>query len=674
MRSQLTDIYHLDYSIFRRTKNVRNRRGNPGKTKKLYYKDLVCAFDIETSKDEEIEQAWMYIWQFQIDEFYTVIGRTWEEFQLMLSRIREQLYGNTIVIYVHNLSYEFTFLKGIFNFTEDQVFCTDERKVLKVDLLGFEFRCSYLLTNMSLKEFCKRYGKTRKESGDRFNYDAIRYPWTPLRRKQRKYCIADVVGLVQAIKGYLVATETTLYTISLTSTGFVRVPAKREMKKFNHQQLMLMLPDAKLLKYQLWMIRGGNTHSNRFYTGFVIKNKTDNHDISSSYPAELVLNPKPMTEWYEWTDPRSLSVDHLLDLIQEQYALTIHLSIWGLKFRHPLEGFPYIPRHKCKNLTNVILDNGRVISADYLETCINDQDFRIILNQYDFDAVEIHHLFSSGYKPLPSFLTDYIMALYRQKTELKGVDPLLYQLAKARINAIYGMMVQSSQFRDPIKFIDGSFVPVHYELEELVRKHNRKAFLSFSWGCWTTSGARLTLQRGLDAAAAQQKWPYYCDTDSIKGPEGIDLSALNAEILKKAEKAGAYADDVNGVRHYMGIFEKEDPYDEFITLGAKKYGFMKGGKLGITIAGVDKKKGAEELAKSGGLRNFKEGFVFRLAGGVEAVYNDHVDTVIEREGRQLRITDNVMLRDSTYTLGVTEDYQRILDNPIFWTDAAHLFD
>ena len=56
-------------------------------------------------------------------------------------------------MYVHNLAYEFQFLRDICTFKE--VFARTPRKPIKcyADNLGIEFRCSYLLTNQSLKDF-----------------------------------------------------------------------------------------------------------------------------------------------------------------------------------------------------------------------------------------------------------------------------------------------------------------------------------------------------------------------------------------------------------------------------------------------------------------------------------------------------------------------------------------
>ena len=76
-----------------------------------------------------------------------------------------------------------------------------------------------------------------------------------------------------------------------------------------------------------------------------------------------------------------------------------------------------------------------------------------------------------------------------------------------------------------------------------------------------------------------------------------------------------------------------------------------------------KKKGGEELEAHGGITAFHEGFTFEEAGGLEAVYNDiPLGEYIEyqAEGRTLRITSNVYLRHSTYTLGLAADYKRLL--------------
>ena len=78
-----------------------------GKRKeKRTYLDCICAFDIETSTDKALNLNYMYIWQFQIDDMFTIIGRRWYEFTDMMQKISEYLDDLTLVVYVHNLSYQ----------------------------------------------------------------------------------------------------------------------------------------------------------------------------------------------------------------------------------------------------------------------------------------------------------------------------------------------------------------------------------------------------------------------------------------------------------------------------------------------------------------------------------------------------------------------------------------
>ena len=51
----------------------------------------MCAFDIETTALKRIRQSIMYIWQLQIGFDITIIGRTWDEFLDVSSRIKDAL-------------------------------------------------------------------------------------------------------------------------------------------------------------------------------------------------------------------------------------------------------------------------------------------------------------------------------------------------------------------------------------------------------------------------------------------------------------------------------------------------------------------------------------------------------------------------------------------------------
>ena len=130
----------------------KRKKGNQSTSQKYYYKDIITAFDIETTYIKEIDNSVMYIWQWQLGDNCTVVGRTWYEFKRFINTLMDHLdKDEKLVVYVHNLFFEFQFLSGILEFLPDDVFAVERRKVLKATYKGkIEFRCSYLQTNMSL--------------------------------------------------------------------------------------------------------------------------------------------------------------------------------------------------------------------------------------------------------------------------------------------------------------------------------------------------------------------------------------------------------------------------------------------------------------------------------------------------------------------------------------------
>ena len=54
----------VDYSIIEKTELLPRKKGGKKSDNKWWYKDLVCAFDIETTYLEEIDRGIMYLWQF----------------------------------------------------------------------------------------------------------------------------------------------------------------------------------------------------------------------------------------------------------------------------------------------------------------------------------------------------------------------------------------------------------------------------------------------------------------------------------------------------------------------------------------------------------------------------------------------------------------------------------
>lgn len=638
-------------------------RGNPRTRKKVYYKDVICAFDIETTRLADIEQSIMYIWMLHIHNHVTIIGRTWEELKNLFLQIREELQDNTLCIFVHNLSYEFQFLRAIYDFLPEEVFAVDSRKVLRCSMFDnkIEFRCSYLHTNMSLAEYTNKMDVEHKKlDGEEFDYTKERYPWTPLTEKEITYCIHDVVGLCEALEKEMSIDGDNLYTLPLTSTGYVRRDAKKAMRQIHPAFVKNQLPDIQTYEMLREAFRGGDTHANRFYSGRIIKN-VKSADRSSSYPDVLCNCQFPVSPFFH---AGRVSYNTLLNMIVvRKKAVIMRIAVSKLRMHNDLWGAPYLSKDKCRRIEKGAFDNGRILSAEYLETTITDVDFKIILDQYDFDDLCAFDVSYARYGKLPKPLIDTVIEYYKAKTELKNVpgQEIYYMKSKNKLNSIYGMMAQNPVKQD-IVYNNGVWSSANDPEAEILAESNRKAFLCYQWGVWCTAWARYRLQEGIKMAGENF---VYCDTDSVKYIGNIDWTEYNKQREKESKASGAFATDPKGITHYMGVYEADGEYAEFKTLGAKKYAYNYelGGETYVTIAGVTKKKGGKELDENGGLKAFSPGFTFVKAGGTEAIYNDdpEIKTVV-RDGKQIDITPNIVIRDSTYTLGITAEYASLLKN------------
>ena len=691
--------------VFQKVPLLKNPKGNPG-GKKRHYMALTCAFDIETTYLPEVQESIMYIWQAQLGEHLTVYGRTWDAFLNFMHSIKEALPSDRwLVFYVHNLSFEFAYLKGIYAFMPGDIFALASRKVLKCDMFNcFEFRCSYKLTNMSLEQFTEKMNvKHKKLSGEEFNYSKIRYPWTDLTEKELQYCVNDVQGLVEAVNALMARDGDTLQTIPLTSTGYVRREAKQAMRNSgnHHSYIYNMLPDLELYYALRAAFRGGNTHCSRFYEGDTVYN-VHSADRSSSYPAVMCNCEYPM-KFYKIAES-DLNGDYIARCYTIRHkALLLRVRLTKLELKNPYWGCPYLTTDKCDNIQHEILekgkdrrgkpkefyfvDNGRIVKAASLETTITDVDLHIICTEYNFETIEYLYGWYASYEKLPKPLTDLVIDYYKKKTELKGVkgQDVYYDKAKALLNSLYGMMAQNPVKHSPIFQQVGDWDDDTTPDGELLEKYNSRAFLCYQWGVWVTAWSRLELEKGLRLVEEAHKTDpetdfIYCDTDSVKYTGFVDWSKYNEEKVAECLQSGAFATDPKGHTHYMGVFEPEDnpetgyAYAEFRSMGAKKYAFKikTGEETYCTISGVNKEKGGKELDKHGGLEAFTEDFTFVEAGGTESVYSDDpITKEVIIDGHRLPITSNVSILPSTYTLGITADYERIIKYSKSWLENPY---
>lgn len=646
------------------------------KADKTLFRNCMCAFDIETTYLDDVEQSIMYIWQFAVmdlrnENIWCCFGRTWKQFTKLLDSFYHE--GITVLVWVHNLSYEFQFMRHWLPFRKDKIFALKSRKVVRADIDGAQFRCSYIQTNKSLDAFTRDMGVVhQKLSGVEFDYSKKRYPWTEMTTKELQYCCNDVVGLLEAMRVRMIMENDTLYSLPLTSTGYVRRLAKKAMRKFNHNQLQAMMCDVDVYKLLRLEFRGGDTHANRYHVNKILENVAS-YDRASSYP-DVMLNYRfPMSAF----TPRMITdIDELEKKCQIRDCCFIAVfTITNLQQRDIYYGAPYLSLDKAVEISGQVVDNGRVLSADKAVYVFNDIDWKIVKSEY-VGEVEISQVYIAKYGYLPQAFRDLVIDLFHKKTSLKNVNgqELNYMRSKELINSLYGMCAQNPVKPDVIYMDEPDQA---FTLEDIVdigeklEKYNKKAFLLYAWGCWVTAWARLKLKEMINIVGDNF---VYCDTDSVKFLVRDDYNRIVARIeeynqgLKELSISNkGYADDKKGITHYLGVYEYEETYKQFKTLGAKKYAYTRqDGTFKITIAGVPKKAGAREMET---IKNFNVGFVFRNSGKLESVYNDsdygtyYPDDSSEH---RIEIRSNVVLRESTYEIGLSLEYMYLLASVGNW--------
>lgn len=646
------------------------------KSDKTLFRNCMCAFDIETTYLDDVEQSIMYIWQFAVMDLrngniWYCFGRTWEQFTKLLDNFYHE--GITVLVWVHNLSYEFQFMRHWLPFQKDKIFALKSRKVVRADIDGVQFRCSYIQTNKSLDAFTRDMGVVhQKLSGVEFDYSKKRYPWTEMTAEELQYCCNDVVGLLEAMRVRMRMENDTLYSLPLTSTGYVRRLAKEAMRKFNHKQLQAMMCDVDVYKLLRLEFRGGDTHANRYHVNKILENVAS-YDRASSYP-DVMLNYRfPMSAF----TPRMITdIGELEKKCQIRDCCFIAVfTITNLQQRDIYYGAPYLSLDKAVEISGQVVDNGRILSANKAVYVFNDIDWKIVKSEY-VGEVEISQVYIAKYGYLPQAFRDLVIDLFHKKTSLKNVDgqELNYMRSKELINSLYGMCAQNPVKPDVIYMDEPDQA---FTLEDIVdigeklEKYNKKAFLLYAWGCWVTAWARLKLKEMINIVGDNF---VYCDTDSVKFLVRDDYKRIVARIeeynqgLKELSISNkGYADDKKGITHYLGVYEYEETYKQFKTLGAKKYAYTRqDGTFKITIAGVPKKAGAREM---GTIENFNVGFVFRNSGKLESVYNDsdygtyYTDDSSEH---RIEIRSNVVLRESTYEIGLSLEYMYLLASVGNW--------
>lgn len=575
--------------------------------------NIPASFDIETTstynaRGEKI--AFMYVWQLGINGS-VLLGRTWDEFTEALEAVAQKLHllqaNRRLIIYVHNLAFEFQFMKH--HFSWDNVFALKAHKVLYAICEPFEFRCSYLLSNYSLAYVGKNLQKYKidKMEGD-LDYSLTRHSATTLTPKEINYCTHDVF-VVMAYITECIEEAGGIENIPLTNTGRVRNHCRElclSSKRFRYliRDLNITSIDEYIALKKTFM--GGFVHCNAQH-GCKNLHDVTGIDIASDYPARIVLDYFPMSSatYYHGV----VDYDKILNLLSTKCCV-FEVAFFNIRPQVPFENILSVSRVEfLQGQEDYIQNNGRLVSCDgWIRTHATELDLEWYSKFYIWDDIEIRNLYVYERGYLPTELVQAVLDFYEKKTTLKGVKEKVveYMVSKNMINACYGMMV-TDILRDDIDYEDGLWETIHNMDEGRIYRYNnnRKRFLFYPWGVYVTAHARSEIFSAIYEFANDY---VYSDTDSIKAINYANhanwVVKYNSNIISKIIQASAHhklpytkfmPEDVSGRRHPIGIFENEGAMDTFRSCGAKRYIYWKDGNFNITVAGLGKYAGRQYL-------------------------------------------------------------------------------
>lgn len=583
----------------------------------------------------------MYLWNVCIDGFL-FSGRCLDDLFSFLDCLNDMLNG-TFYMYIHNAAYEFQFLRNILDGMT--VFARKKRHPIKFNWKNIEFRCSYMLTRLSLDTWAKEKNLGVKKLVGMYDYNKLRTPTTNLTLLERDYGYNDVIvgvlGLQEYIDKYVHVKD-----IPLTQTSCIRKSAHKVMK--SEFKARVKVAEATKVSYETYkfmidVFAGGYTHANIIYANEVIENVGD-ADFASSYPWCLVSEKYPITPWVK-TDKYIRYMSN-----KDKYCWMAKIRFFKIESKY---FNTYISLSKCDYTRGVVLDNGRVMEAEEIVIKILDVDMDIIEKAYDYKSYVIEEFYFSIKGYLPNEYRKYLIELFANKTSLKN-NPEKYNLyykSKEENNGNYGMAV-TRDITDEITFNE-EWGKDELTVEKYYEKRDKKAsklstlVMSYAQGIYVPAYGRRNLWHFVHLF---DDIILYMDTDSIKYLLQFrdiverEIENYNNDVIEKQKEIAAdlginesaFAPlDYKGISHRMGLFERDKDIVKFKTMGAKRYICQYDESLGedylkMTVSGV-RKAAVKQLAS---IEDFNEKTVFNVddANKLMLVYLDEQPLITWQAG------------------------------------------
>ena len=610
-----------------------------------------------------------YIWQFGFNDkrYY---GRTLEEFKTFLDMLQDTI-DMPFIIYIHNSSYEYQWLRGVLGDKEMECFFTEPRKPLNFVYKNIEFRCTYRLTNSSLAQWGHKIGL---EKLDTLDYQQLYTPKSEIPEEALQYAERDIEIMYKGLQEY-VAEYGNVWNIPLTQTGRPR----RDIKQIYHDDINhhfkisdTVPADHNEYKTLRCCYMGGICFTGVENAGKEIKGP-GSYDRASAYPYEMVARSYPASRFRE--------------CFTDSYNFDLYHYIFYARFDHA-EAKTSICCIPCSKMWNKHghgeYNNGKLISFDgSFEMFITEVDLQIYEKYYDID-MHIKKVWVATSALLDIKFVEYVLKLYGTKTTLKGISgrEAEYARGKELLNSCYGLSVTKLVFPETILDDDGIFTTLEKTDAEMdaalakLKKNIWKNNLSYSMGIYVTAYERADLLSVISRIDPADMC--YSDTDSIKVRHPDRYAALfNAENEKITRSLRELSDhrgidfelfqpeDMEGKKHLIGIWENEGTYKRAKFLGAKRYCYEDHKGFHMVVAGVP--KAAEKHIK---FKDFKDGLIIApedcdYKKNILVYLDGKNPEIILRPGEkdEWKVTDRygICMYPTGYDMSLTKDYKNLIE-------------
>ena len=314
---------------------------------------------------------------FDID-ICTLYGRKPSELIECINSILKHLKGQNTMFYVHNLTYDYTFLRKFFfreyGYPVEQLNVKSHYPIQIKFANGLILKDSLILAQRKLEKWAEDLNAPAQKQTGKWDYDKIRNQDDELSEDELTYAEFDTLSGTQCIDILKKQLGKQLGNMPYTATGILRDELKK-LATENKAKVLFnkIVPDFETYMFLVSMFHGGYVHGNKEYLESNLLKDVQGYDFASSYIFCLLCCKYPITKFK--TLEKKIDIDYILRN-SDDHAFMFTLRLADVKLKNPDHPcpMPVLQYSKCKTV-NDVTDNGRIIAAQFLQLnthpCIN---------------------------------------------------------------------------------------------------------------------------------------------------------------------------------------------------------------------------------------------------------------------------------------------------------------